>query len=118
MIGFNKPHLTGRELTYIQDAVQREKLSGNGYYTQQCQEFFAKRYGFKKVLLTQSCTDALEMAALLLNVGSGDEVILPSFTFVSTANAFALRGAKLVFADSEKLTPNLDVDQVRPCKTG
>ena len=113
MIGFNKPHLTGRELTYIQDAVQREKLSGNGYYTQQCQEFFAKRYGFKKVLLTQSCTDALEMAALLLNVGSGDEVILPSFTFVSTANAFALRGAKLVFADSEKLTPNLDVDHVR-----
>ena len=113
MIGFNKPYLTGSELTYIQDAVEREKLSGNGYYTQQCQQFFSKRYGFKRVLLTQSCTAALEMAALLLDVGVGDEIILPSFTFVSTANAFALRGATLVFADSEKLCPNLDVDHVR-----
>lgn len=113
MLGFNKPYLTGRELDYIRDAVEREKLSGNGYYTQQCHEFFSRRYGFKKVLLTQSCTDALEMAALLLEVGPDDEIILPSFTFVSTANAFALRGAKLIFADSEKTTPNIDVDHVR-----
>src|SRR5450432_144855 len=108
MIGFNKPYLTGRELDYIRDAVEREKLSGNGFYTQQCQDYFTNRYGFKKALLTQSCTDALEMAALLLDVGPEDEIILPSFTFVSTANAFALRGAKLIFADSEKNTPNID----------
>lgn len=112
-IGFNKPYLTGRELDYIRDAVEREKLSGNGFYTQQCQQFFTDRYGFKKTLLTQSCTDALEMAALLLDVGPEDEIILPSFTFVSTANAFALRGAKLIFADCEKDSPNLDVDHVR-----
>ncbi len=113
MLGFNKPYLTGRELDYIRDAVEREKLSGNGFYTQQCQQFFTSRYGFKKTLLTQSCTDALEMAALLLDVGPEDEIILPSFTFVSTANAFALRGAKLIFADSEKETPNLDMNHVR-----
>ncbi len=113
MLGFNKPYLTGRELDYIRDAVEREKLSGNGFYTQQCQQFFTSRYGFKKTLLTQSCTDALEMAALLLDVGPEDEIILPSFTFVSTANAFALRGAKLIFADSEKKTPNLDMNHVR-----
>ncbi len=113
MIGFNKPYLTGKELDYIRDAVEREKLSGNGFYTQQCQQFFVNRYGFKKTLLTQSCTAALEMAALLLDIGPEDEVILPSFTFVSSANAFALRGAKLIFADSEKDTPNVDIDHVR-----
>ena len=113
MLGFNKPYLTGRELDYIRDAVEREKLSGNGYYTQQCQQFFTSRYGFKKTLLTQSCTDALEMAALLLEMGPEDEIILPSFTFVSTANAFALRGVKLIFADSEKDTPNMDMNHVR-----
>ncbi len=113
MLGFNKPHLTGKELDYIRDAVEREKLSGNGHYTQQCQVFFESRYGFRKALLTQSCTDALEMAALLLNVGPGDEIILPSFTFVSTANAFALRGATLVFADVAQDCPNLDVEHVR-----
>ncbi len=113
MLGFNKPYLTGRELDYIRDAVDREKLSGNGFYTQQCQQFFTSRYGFKKTLLTQSCTDALEMAALLLDIGPDDEVILPSFTFVSSANAFILRGAKLIFADCEKDTPNIDVDHVR-----
>lgn len=112
MLGFNKPYLTGKELDYIRDAVDREKLSGNGFYTQQCQRFFEKRYGFKKALLTQSCTDALEMAALLLDVGPEDEIILPSFTFVSTANAFALRGARLIFADCETSTPNLDMGHV------
>jgi dTDP-4-amino-4,6-dideoxygalactose transaminase len=113
ILGFNKPYLTGRELDYIRDAVEREALSGNGYYTRQCQQYFVNRYGFRKALLTQSCTDALELAALLLDIRPGDEVILPSFTFVSTANAFALRGARLVFADSEKETPNLDVNHVR-----
>lgn len=113
MIGFNKPYITGKEFDFIHDAVEREKLSGNGYYTQQCQDFFTKRYGFRKALLTQSCTDALEMAALLLDIGPDDEVILPSFTFVSTANAFSLRGARLIFADSERGTPNMDVDHVR-----
>ncbi|HQQ96402.1 MAG TPA: dTDP-4-amino-4,6-dideoxygalactose transaminase [Cyclobacteriaceae bacterium] len=113
MLGFNKPHLTGKELDYIRDAVEREKLSGNGHYTQQCQRFFESRFGFRKALLTQSCTDALEMTALLLNIGPGDEIILPSFTFVSTANAFALRGATLVFADVSADCPNLDVEHVR-----
>ncbi|MCE2934965.1 MAG: dTDP-4-amino-4,6-dideoxygalactose transaminase [Cyclobacteriaceae bacterium] len=111
-IGFNKPYFTGRELDYIRDAVAREKLSGNGFYTQQCQKFFEDRYSFRKVLLTQSCTDALEMSALLLDIKPGDEVILPSFTFVSTANAFALRGANLVFADSSPNNPNLDPAEV------
>jgi dTDP-4-amino-4,6-dideoxygalactose transaminase len=113
MLGFNKPFLTGKELDYIRDAVEREKLSGNGHYTQQCQRFFETRYGFRKALLTQSCTDALEMSALLLNAGPGDEIILPSFTFVSTANAFALRGARLVFADVGPTCPNVDVDHIR-----
>jgi dTDP-4-amino-4,6-dideoxygalactose transaminase len=107
-IPFNRPHLTGKETHYIYDAVNSGKISGNGKYTKLCQEFFEKEYGFKKCLLTTSCTDALEMAAILLNIQSGDEVILPSYTFVSTANAFVLRGAKLVFADSAAYNPNID----------
>jgi dTDP-4-amino-4,6-dideoxygalactose transaminase len=108
MIPFNKPFLTGKETLYIQDAVRSGKISGNGKYTQMCQRFFEERYGFKKCLLTTSCTDALEMAAILLGIKEGDEVIMPSYTFVSTANAFVLRGAKIVFADSRKDHPNLD----------
>ena len=100
MIGFNKPYITGKEIDYIQEAVRREKISGNGFFTQRCHEFIEKRYGIRKVLLTTSATDALEMAALLLNIKLGDEVIIPSYTFVSTANAFVLRGANIVFADS------------------
>jgi dTDP-4-amino-4,6-dideoxygalactose transaminase len=107
-IGFNKPYFTGKEIEYIVDAVKREKISGNGYFTQKCQAFLEKRYGIKKVLLTSSCTDALEMCALLLNIVEGDEVIMPSYTFVSTANAFVLRGAKIIFADSGDLNPNID----------
>src|SRR5437868_15331398 len=99
-IPFNIPHFTGKEKIYAKQAIESKKLSGDGSFTKQCQEFFEKRYGFKKVFLTTSCTDALEMCALLLNIKEGDEVILPSYTFVSTANAFLLRGAKLVFADS------------------
>ena len=107
-IPFNKPFLTGNELTYINDAVLSGKISGNGKYTKLCQEFFEKRYSFQKCLLTTSCTDALEMAAILINIQEGDEVIMPSYTFVSTANAFILRGAKIIFADSREDHPNID----------
>lgn len=108
MIPFNKPYLTGEETKYITDAVASGKISGNGKYTQKCQHFFENRYGFKKCLLTTSCTDALEMAALLINIQPGDEVIIPSYTFVSTANAFVLRGARIIFADSCQDNPNID----------
>ncbi|MFG6413869.1 dTDP-4-amino-4,6-dideoxygalactose transaminase [Roseateles sp. DC23W] len=109
-IPFNKPYLHGRELVYIAQAVASGKISGDGVFTQKCHRFFEERYGFRKTLMTTSCTDALEMCALLLDVREGDEVIVPSFTFVSSANAFALRGAKIVFADSAADNPNLDVD--------
>ena len=108
MIPFNKPYLSGKELEYINDAVSRGKLSGDGYYTKKCHAFFEKSFQFKKVLLTTSCTDALEMAALLLDIRDGDEVIMPSYTFVSTANAFILRGAKIVFVDSREDHPGMD----------
>lgn len=112
MIPFNKPHLTGKEAHYMYDAVSTGKISGNGKYTQMCQNFFQQKYGFKKCLLTTSCTDALEMAAILLNITSGDEVIIPSYTFVSTANAFVLRGAHIVFADSREDHPGIDEDKI------
>ena len=108
MIPFNKPYATGNELGYIQDAISRGKLSGNGHYTQKCQSFFEERFGFRKCLLTTSCTDALEMAAILLDVGPEDEIIMPAYTFVSTANAFVLRGARIVFCDSRSDHPNMD----------
>jgi dTDP-4-amino-4,6-dideoxygalactose transaminase len=108
MIPFNKPYLTGKEVHYIYDAVNTGKLSGNGKYTQKCQLWFEEAYSFGKCLLTTSCTDALEMAAILIDIQPGDEVIVPSYTFVSTANAFVLRGAKLVFADSRKDHPGID----------
>ena len=111
-IPFNKPHLTGKETHNIYDAVYSGKISGNGKYTNLCQDFFEKKYHFKKCLLTTSCTDALEMAAILLNIKPGDEVILPSFTFVSTANPFILRGAKMVFADSCSDNPNIDHNSI------
>lgn len=109
---FNKPFLTGKELEYIQDAVTDGKISGNGKYTQKCHHFFQNHFGFKKCLLTTSCTDALEMAALLLDIQPGDEVIMPSYTFVSTANAFVLRGAKIKFADSRPDHPGIDEDHL------
>jgi len=108
MIPFNKPYLTGNETTYIEQAVQSGKISGNGIFTHKCQSFFQERYAFRKCLLTTSCTDALEMAAILCDIKPGDEVIMPSYTFVSTANAFVLRGAKIVFADSRADHPGLD----------
>ena len=111
-IPFNKPFLTGKESLYIEQAVKSGKISGDGIFTKKCHQFFESKYGFKKVLLTTSCTDALEMAAILLNLKEGDEVIAPSYSFVSTVNAFVLRGAHIVFADSESSTPNIDSDKI------
>ncbi|NWJ51780.1 MAG: dTDP-4-amino-4,6-dideoxygalactose transaminase [Bacteroidetes bacterium] len=111
-IPFNKPYLTGKEAHYMYQAVTNGKLSGNGFYTKKCQQFFEQNYGFKKCLLTTSCTDALEMCAILSNVGPGDEVIIPSFTFVSTALAFIRQGATIVFADSYANNPNIDADKI------
>ena len=112
MIPFNKPYLTGKEAHYMYEAVFTGKLSGNGIFTQRCQAYFEQRYGFKKCLLTTSCTDALEMAAILCNIQPGDEVIIPSYTFVSTALAFIREGAKIVFADSQAEHPNIDADKI------
>ena len=112
MIPFNKPYLTGNETKYIEEAVRSGKISGNGMFTQRCQQYFENRYGFKKCLLTTSCTDALEMAAILCDIQPGDEVIIPSYTFVSTALAFVRQGAKIVFADSMTNHPNIDADKI------
>lgn len=109
---FNKPHLTGKEAHYMYQAVLDGKLSGNGLFTKKCQQFFEERYGFKKCLLTTSGTDALEMCAMLCDLKPGDEVIIPSYTFVSTALAFLREGAKVVFADSMKRNPNLDAKTI------
>ena len=112
MIDFNRPHLTGKETHYIYQAVADGKLSGNGVFTKKCQQFFEERYGFKKCLLTTSCTDALEMAAILCDIQPGDEVIVPSYTFVSSALAFVRAGAKIVFADSMQSNPNIDAEKI------
>src|SRR5260221_12287949 len=112
LIDFNQPFLTGRELEYIRQAVALGHISGNGEFTKKCHIFFEEKYHFKKCLLTSSCTDALEMAAILCDIQPGDEVIVPSYTFVSTANAFVLRGAKIVFADSRTDHPGIDEDQL------
>ncbi len=111
-IPFNKPHLTGKETHYMYEAVHEGKLSGNGKFTKRCQQWFESRYGFKKTLLTTSGTDALEMCAMLCGLQPGDEVIVPSYTFVSTALAFLREGAKIVFADSMGCNPNLDADSL------
>ncbi|MEQ3052693.1 dTDP-4-amino-4,6-dideoxygalactose transaminase [Bacteroides finegoldii] len=112
MIPFNKPYLTGKEAHYMYQAVYGGKLSGNGIFTKKCQEYFEKQYGFKKSLLTTSCTDALEMCAILADIQPGDEVIVPSYTFVSTALAFVRQGAKIVFADSCPDNPNIDTTRI------
>jgi dTDP-4-amino-4,6-dideoxygalactose transaminase len=112
MINFNKPYFTGKEIEYISKAVQKGHISGNGYFTNSCQEYFQNNYGFQKCLLTTSCTDALEMAAILLDIKEGDEVIAPAYTFVSTVNAFVLRGAKIVFVDSRKDHPCMNEDLI------
>lgn len=112
MIDFNRPTLTGKEAHYMYQAVYNGKLSGNGMFTKRCQAWFEERYGFRKCLLTTSGTDALEMCAMLCDLQPGDEVIIPSYTFVSTALAFLREGAKVVFADSMKRNPNLDAETI------
>lgn len=111
-IPFNIPHIDGREYTYIKDTVKALKLSGNGIFTKKCQEFFQTRFGIKKALLTTSCTDALEMCAILLDITAGDEIIMPSYTFVSTALAFVRQGAKIVFIDSRSDHPGMNEDAI------
>ena len=111
-IPFNKPCSIGSEIQYISKALYSNHISGNGKYTKLCQRNFENTFDFKKALLTTSCTDALEMSAILLNIQAGDEVIMPSFTFVSTANAFVLRGARIVFVDSRSDHPGMDEDLV------
>jgi len=111
-IPFNKPYVTGKEVSYIYDAVASGHISGNGKYTKMCQKYFEDRWGFKKTLLTSSCTDALEMCALLIGIKPGDEVIMPSYTFVSTALAFYREGAKIVFADSRPDHPGIDEKKI------
>ncbi len=112
MINFNKPHLTGKEAHYMYQAVFNCKLSGNGDFTKKCQSFFEQRYGYKKAILTTSGSDALEMAAILCDIKPGDEVIVPSYTFVSSALAFVRERAKIVFADSCANNPNIDPDKL------
>ncbi len=113
MIPFNKPFLTGRELQYISDAHSRGVLAGNGYYSKKCISLIEDTLKCSKALLTHSCTAALEMCAILLDIKQGDEVIMPSYTFVSTANAFALRGAIPVFVDVEQDSMNIDPEKIR-----
>ena len=107
-IPFNIPYTSGKELNYIQEAIDSGQISGNGMFTKKCHRFFEERYGFKKTFLTTSCTDALEMSALLLDIKPGDEIIIPSYTFVSTALAFVRQGAKIVFVDSRPDHPGMD----------
>ncbi len=111
-IPFNRPGYTGREIAYMQEAMQSGHLSGDGAFTKRCHAFLEERYACKKALLTSSCTDALEMAAILCRIAPGDEVIAPSFSFVTSVNAFVLHGARPVFADIRPDTLNLDETQV------
>ena len=116
-IDFNRPFLTGKEAHYMYQAVYTGKLSGNGVFTKKCQHFFEDKYGYKKCILTTSGTDALEMAAILCDVQPGDEVIVPSYTFVSSALAFVRQGARIVFADSYADNPNIDADKLEELVT-
>jgi dTDP-4-amino-4,6-dideoxygalactose transaminase len=117
MIPFNKPPLTGNEEKYILESINSSKISGDGQFTKKCQEWFEDKLQCKKALLTTSCTHALEMAAILLDIKDGDEVIMPSYTFVSTANAFVLRGAKVVFVDIRPNTMNIDASKIEEAIT-
>ncbi len=117
MIRFNVPPYTGKELDYIKQAVEAQKICGDGEFTKKCNEWIEERTGTKKCLLTTSCTHATEMAALLAGIKEGDEVIMPSYTFVSTANAFVLRGAKAVFVDIRPDTMNIDEKKIEEAVT-
>ncbi|MEQ8363077.1 MAG: dTDP-4-amino-4,6-dideoxygalactose transaminase [Cyclobacteriaceae bacterium] len=112
MIKFNRPYVSGKEIQYVEEAITSRWISGGGSFTNLCCAFLAKRYGFRKSILTTSCTDALEMIAILLKIKEGDEVIMPSFTFVSTANPFVLRGAKIIFCDSRNDHPNIEYKKI------
>src|SRR3712207_2490818 len=111
-IPFNRATLVGNEFSYMQQALANGHLSGDGSFTRRCHELFEAQLGVSKALLTTSCTHALELAALLLDVGPGDEVIVPSFTFVSTVNAFVIRGARPIFVDIRPDTLNLDEEHL------
>lgn len=111
-IPFNKPYIPLGSFQHMIRGALSGTIAGNGIYTKRCHRFFEERFGFGKVLLTTSCSDALEMAALLCGIQPGDEVIMPSFTYMSTANAFLLRGARIVFADTLTEVPNIDPDQI------
>ena len=117
MIPFNAPPVVGTELDYMQSAMNSGKLCGDGGFTRRCQQWMEQRFGTAKALLTPSCTASLEMAALLLDIQPGDEVIMPSYTFVSTANAFVLRGAKIVFVDIRRDTMNIDENLIEAAIT-
>lgn len=117
MIPFNKPPYTGNEDIYVLKSIRSNKISGDGDFTKKCTQWFEDKLDCHKVLLTTSCTHALEMAALLLNIQAGDEVIMPSYTFVSTANAFVLRGAKIVFVDIRPDTMNIDEKKIEQAIT-
>lgn len=117
MISFNEATFLGEEFDFINDAIRRKHISGDGYYTKLCNEVLEKNTGCRKALLTHSCTAALEMSAILLGIQPGDEVICPSYTFVTTASSFALRGAKLVFADIRDDTLNLDENKIEEAIT-
>lgn len=117
MIPFNAPPIVGTEIEYMQSAMNSGKLCGDGGFTRRCQQWMEQRFGSKKVLLTPSCTASLEMAALLIDLQPGDEVIMPSYTFVSTANAFVLRGARIVFVDVRPDTMNIDETQIEAAIT-
>jgi len=112
MIPFNLPPLTNNEQQYVLESIQSSKISGDGEFTKRCHSWFEKQLGCKKALLTTSCTHALEMAAILIGIKEGDEVIMPSYTFVSTANAFVLRGAKIIFVDIRPDTMNMDETKI------
>ena len=112
MIYFNKPYVSKFGLKLLENVIKSNSFSGNGKYSNLCQQYFENKYGFKKCLLTTSCTDALEMAAILLNIQNDDEVIMPSYTFVSTANSFVLRGAKIIFVDSRSDHPGINENNI------
>ncbi|MBT9319697.1 dTDP-4-amino-4,6-dideoxygalactose transaminase [Actinobacillus pleuropneumoniae] len=116
-IPFNKPPIVGTELGYMQQAMASGKLSGDGFYSRRCERWLENQFGTAKALLTPSCTAALEMAAILIDIQAGDEVIMPSYTFVSTANAFVLRGAKIVFVDIRPDTMNIDETKIESAIT-
>ncbi len=116
-IPFNKPYFTGNEIKYIRKAYSNGQLAGNGFYTKKCQEWIEKKIGVKKVLLTHSCTSALEMIAVLAGIKHGDEIIMPSFTFVTTASSFVLRGAVPVFVDIRLDTLNIDENKIEEAIT-